>query len=216
MLTGRCDFGCEFGGIPPLSPKPRRRYDQGMRAGVSLSLLGALVILSSCELAPSLIEAEALSIDEFRVEPEAIRKGELATVHWSVRGAIQVEVVPDLGIVTRAGSIQLLPSATTTYQLRATGSAGEVTRSAIVIVETPQDLPRPLRPRRGRLIPVSGVEAGAGSVDQPIAHRKAHQFPNAVQTELFHDSGAMPVHRIDTEIERGGDLFVGFAFGDGL
>lgn len=127
-----------------------------MRAGVSFSLLGALVLLGSCELAPSLIEGETLSIEEFRVEPEFIQRGELATIHWSVRGAIHVEVMPDLGIVTGAGSMQLLPSGTTTYRLRAVGAEGEVMRSAVLLVRTPED---PFKPRRrGQLIPASLID----------------------------------------------------------
>src|SRR5579875_2172376 len=37
-----------------------------------------------------------------------------------------------------------------------------------------------------------------------------------MQIELFHDLAAMRVHRIHAEIQPGGDLFVGLAFGDQL
>lgn len=113
--------------------------------------------MSSCELAPSM-ETETLTVEEFRVEPEVIQRGELATIHWSVRGAIHVEVTPDLGVVTGAGRMQLLPPDTTTYRLRATGADGDVTRAATVLVRTPEPGPDPLRRRRGRLIPVSLVD----------------------------------------------------------
>lgn len=140
-------------------------YDRVMRAGVFFSLLGALVMLSGCELAPSFFERETLTVEEFRVEPETIHRGQLATIHWSVRGATQVEVMPELGIVGRAGSMQLLPSGTTTYQLRATGANGEIVRSAMLIVRAEDEMPGPFRQRRAKPIPVVWRGGPADSID---------------------------------------------------
>src|ERR1017187_3865002 len=56
----------------------------------------------------------------------------------------------------------------------------------------------------------------SGLIHQPIAHRKSHQFVDTVQVQLLHDAAAVGVHRIDTEVEDDGNLFVGLAFGQHL
>lgn len=76
-----------------------------------------------------------------------------------------MEVMPELGIVGRAGSMQLLPSGTTMYQLRATGANGEIVRSATLIVRAEDEMPGPFRQRRAKLIPAVWRGGPADSID---------------------------------------------------
>ena len=53
-------------------------------------------------------------------------------------------------------------------------------------------------------------------VDEAITHGEADKFTDGMQIEFFHDATAMGFDGVDAEVERGGDLLVGLAFGDHL
>lgn len=53
-------------------------------------------------------------------------------------------------------------------------------------------------------------------VDETVAHGEADEFTDGVQIEFLHDATAVGFDGVDAEIEGGGDLLVGFAFGDHL
>ena len=57
---------------------------------------------------------------------------------------------------------------------------------------------------------------GLGLGDDAPADGEENEFGNAAQIELFHDVGAMGFDGVDAEIQKVGDVFVGFAFGDEL
>jgi peptidoglycan-associated lipoprotein len=69
-----------------------------------------------------------------RIEPTEIRKGESAMLTWETRNADGVTITPAIGPVDPTGRIKFFPEETTTYQVRAEGPGGEVTRTVTVEV----------------------------------------------------------------------------------
>ena|SRR5256886_17277679 len=51
-----------------------------------------------------------------------------------------------------------------------------------------------------------------GLGNDPLADCIQNDFCGTMEVELLHDSRAMCLHRVGTEVEHGGDLFVGSAF----
>ncbi len=63
-------------------------------------------------------------INSFSVSPTSITAGGSATLSWQVTGADKVNISPGIGDVAPVGNRSILPSATTTYTLKATNAAG--------------------------------------------------------------------------------------------
>lgn len=90
-------------------------------------------------------------IAQFTAEPSSIERGQSATLRWSVSDATTVTIDPGLGTVQSNGSRQVFPSATTTYRLTASGSAGNANATATVNVITGQAPPPPPPPTQTSL-----------------------------------------------------------------
>ena len=89
------------------------------------------------------------SISSFAVQPSTILRGQYATLHWSVGGELEtVSIEPDIGSVSREGTIRVSPVGSTTYTLTAKGPGGSVSLSAAVVVNQPprSELPKPVAP----------------------------------------------------------------------
>ncbi len=65
-------------------------------------------------------------------DPENIQQGGASTLIWSSTGADACVIEPGIGTVDVNGSIQVSPSATTTYTITATGPGGSATGSVTV------------------------------------------------------------------------------------
>ena len=70
----------------------------------------------------------------FTVEPQQIEPGESATLRWEVINAFTLSIGPDVGAVATLGTLEIQPSATTTYTLTVAGSGGERAATATVVV----------------------------------------------------------------------------------
>jgi PKD repeat protein len=79
-------------------------------------------------------------IQAFQVSPVSIIAGEQATLSWSVDGATDLQIQPDIGAVT-GNSIVVAPTATRTYQLTATNAGGTVSRTVTLEVLPPEPPP---------------------------------------------------------------------------
>lgn len=79
-------------------------------------------------------------IQAFQVSPPSIIAGESATLSWSVDGATNLEIQPDVGAVT-GNSVVVSPTSTRTYQLIATNAGGSMTRSVTLEVLPPEPAP---------------------------------------------------------------------------
>jgi len=51
---------------------------------------------------------------------------------------------------------------------------------------------------------------------QPLLHGEKHQFRGAMEAEGIHHPGAMDGHRIDADVQKDGNFFVGFPLRDEL
>ncbi|MFC1905578.1 zinc-ribbon domain-containing protein [Chloroflexota bacterium] len=96
-----------------------------------LSLLGVILMLvaggiiyatkGSSSTAPAITTPVVAS---FTADPSAITTGQTATLSWDVSGATSVTIDQGIGTVSSTGTKVLSPTATTTYTLTATNSAG--------------------------------------------------------------------------------------------
>jgi hypothetical protein len=73
-------------------------------------------------------------VNSFNVNPGSIAPGSSSTLIWDVSGATTVSIDPEVGNVSLSGNRVILPAATTTYTLTATGAGGTVTATTKVIV----------------------------------------------------------------------------------
>jgi hypothetical protein len=79
------------------------------------------------------VSAAVPVIASFTATPATIDAGQSSTLQWSVTNADTVSIT-SLGTVAASGSRSVSPTATTSYVLTATNSAGSVTRTATVEV----------------------------------------------------------------------------------
>jgi hypothetical protein len=74
-------------------------------------------------------------ITGFTASPSTINAGQSSTLQWNITGATSVSINQGIGTVSSTTGTQVVtPSATTTYTLTATNSAGSTTMSATVTV----------------------------------------------------------------------------------
>ncbi len=69
-----------------------------------------------------------------RVDPQAIYRGQSATLSWTSSGADTVSLDNGIGAVEASGSMTVSPSATTTYTLTAAGPGGTASASVTLTV----------------------------------------------------------------------------------
>jgi hypothetical protein len=104
-------------------------------------------------------------IDSFKVNPDAIGKGESSSLTWSVSAASKVSIEPGIGTVGLTGSQRVSPDKTTKYTLTATNEFGAVEASKIVSVQEvsepvssePLSTPKQLSPANGTALDTPGI-----------------------------------------------------------
>lgn len=79
----------------------------------------------------------------FGVTPDAIRRGESATLQWNSFNASNVTIAPNIGTVPLEGSIVVRPLQTTTYTITISNSFSETDAKATVVVLEPATDPLP-------------------------------------------------------------------------
>ncbi|HET6386570.1 MAG TPA: hypothetical protein VFJ58_24530 [Armatimonadota bacterium] len=72
----------------------------------------------------------------FTAHPATIRPGDQAELAWSVHNADQVSIV-GIGPVDREGILNVKPTSTTTYTLKATDASGHDTEQTVAVTVTP-------------------------------------------------------------------------------
>ena len=89
--------------------------------------------------------AKPPTISSFTATPTSIGKGERSTLRWKTSNADTLSITPGIGTLTDAQRrvyairpLQVSPSKTTTYTLKATNAAGSVKSSAKVTVGAPR------------------------------------------------------------------------------
>ena len=76
-------------------------------------------------------------VASFTATPSSITAGQSAILSWDVSGATSVTIDQDIGTVSPKGYQALSPTATTTYTITATNSAGATTAKITVTVNKP-------------------------------------------------------------------------------
>ena len=75
-------------------------------------------------------------ITQFSSNPSMINSGGTSTLSWNVTGANSVSIDQGIGQVNAAGTRVVSPATSTVYTISATNSAGTVTSSATIMVNT--------------------------------------------------------------------------------
>lgn len=73
----------------------------------------------------------------FDIQPKAIILGGTISLSWSSTDADSVTIEPNIGQYGPSGTVTLVPTATTTYTVTATGKGGAAVSSATVVVSNP-------------------------------------------------------------------------------
>ena len=74
----------------------------------------------------------------FSAEPSEIEEGESATLSWTSEYAETLAIGPEIGTVEQNGSVTVSPIQTTAYTITATGSGGDTSSQATVVVRPPK------------------------------------------------------------------------------
>ncbi|WP_410509544.1 hypothetical protein RSJ42_04815 [Methanosarcina hadiensis] len=84
------------------------------------------------------VEKEDMLISSFDASPDSIKPGESAVLDWHVSGVSNVTIEPDIGTVEPAGTLDVSPSATTSYKLTASnGDKEDVAYCTVTVKENP-------------------------------------------------------------------------------
>ena len=76
-------------------------------------------------------------LNYFTAEPTTVTSGQPSSLRWSVTDATSVTIDNQIGQVSPNGRRGVIPTATTTYHLSATGPGGSVEGDATITVSTP-------------------------------------------------------------------------------
>lgn len=107
-------------------------------------------------------------VASFELSPTTITTGGSATLRWNVTGATSVTIDQGIGDVPASGTRLVSPTATTTYNLAASGATGAVNKSVILTVESPPIIAdfsvRPDAIIRGAMATLQWKVTGADSI----------------------------------------------------
>ncbi len=99
-----------------------------------------------------------LAITFFEAEPEAVPSGDAATLSWATTGATQVRILPVIGEVAAAGSVDVTVSGEETYTFTLVATDGESTVTADAEIESYLAMPT------GHTVELTAVIAESGYV----------------------------------------------------
>ncbi len=122
------NLGSVSGASRAVSPTVTTTYTMSASNAVGTVTATATVTVATAPQAPV--------ISSFAASPATINRGQSATLAWTVDGATALALDQTIGTVTGT-TRSVAPTATTTYQLSATNSAGATTATATVTVLQP-------------------------------------------------------------------------------
>ena len=132
-------------------------------------------------------------------EPSEIEEGESAILSWTSEYAETLSIQPGIGTVEQNGSVTVSPIQTTTYTITATGSGGDASSQATVVVRPPKPTisfaaaPSEIENGESATLTWNAANAEDASIDQgigtvPLFGSKA-VFPEADATYKMTASG---------------------------
>lgn len=106
------------------------------------------------------VEGESLLISSFDASPTSIRSGESAVLNWHVSGASNVTIEPDIGTVEPSGTLNVSPSATTSYKLTASnGEKEDVAYCTVTVEENPLPPEKNMTSEEENTLPSAGDQS---------------------------------------------------------
>src|SRR2546428_12597051 len=123
-------------GSKVVSPSATKTYEIGAKAGLQEVEARATVTVSTTAPPPSGMPTASLT-----ASPTSIQSGQSSMLTWTTSNATQVTL--DGAVVAASGSQSMSPTATKTYSLVATNSAGSTTDPATLTVTAPTPAPLP-------------------------------------------------------------------------
>ena len=99
-----------------------------------LSLFFPIACKKESPTFPSVPTKNPPIINSFSVNPTEIDYGKSATLSWNVSNATSIFIDQGIGSVSNSGSRTISPEITTTYNLTAINSDGQITRACILTV----------------------------------------------------------------------------------
>src|SRR2546425_2293736 len=124
-------------GSKVVSPSATKTYEIEAKAGLQEVEARATVTVSTTAPPPSGMPTASLT-----ASPTSIQSGQSSMLTWTTSNATQVTL--DGAVVAASGSQSVSPTATKTYSLVATNSAGSTTDPATVTVTAPTPTPPPM------------------------------------------------------------------------
>lgn len=118
------------------------------------------------------------TILEFAVEPSTVERGQSALLRWSVSNAVEVTIDNGIGTVQSNASRKIIPSESTTYRLKARGTAGDV--EATTTVNVTGGAPPPAKP----------PTTGTGTLEQRLAREVQDAFFDYDSSNIREDARA--------------------------
>jgi len=103
-------------------------------AGIAIWFALLLAIIGGGLLALNLFVSPYPVIEFFDADPVAVNSSEASNLSWSVTGATQVELNPEIGRVEPKGFVLVFPNETTVYTLTAVNGSRNRSLDAKVIV----------------------------------------------------------------------------------
>ncbi len=149
-------------------------------------------------------------VNEFKLTPERIRKGESSVLKWDISGATKIAITPDIGDVMSSGSRIIYPGVDTTYTLAAINEIGSTVVSTHITVAADQT----------RVIDVYGInnESGAVRFDHQVSNNAIAGIQGAGlvwQSFLSFDISMIPAGAVikSTSLDLTNHYVVGSPFG---
>ncbi len=115
----------------------KSRFSSPARVAVlrALFLAATAVVAAACggsSTTPTPDPGTAPVVSSFGANPTSITSGSASTLSWVVTGATSLAIDQGVGVVTGT-SVSVRPTATTTYKLTATNSAGDTVSSPVTV-----------------------------------------------------------------------------------
>src|SRR2546428_8660614 len=150
-------------GSKVVSPSATKTYEIEAKAGLQEVEARATVTVSTTAPPPSGMPTASLT-----ASPTSIQSGQSSMLTWTTSNATQVTL--DGAVVAASGSQSVSPTATKTYSLVATNSAGSTTDPATVTVTAPTPTPPPTPTATLNANPASNQTAQSSTPSWPTPH----------------------------------------------
>ncbi len=155
----------------------RIRHDHPVVTVRLASALGALVCAAA--LAACSSTAAAPAIDSFTATPASVSQGNKTTLAWSIVGATSISIDNGVGDVTGKSSVEVTPSVTTTYQIKAQGTDAASFSTARATVTVTAAVPAPVISSFSANPPAIS-NGGAATLSWTVANATSLQIDNGV------------------------------------